>query len=76
MYDPEDGCLPANTVSWTLSGHGSLGTGDNIVLAGLSDGTYTLTLSASDSSAQAAEKSITFRIGAVGPAYLPIVLKQ
>jgi hypothetical protein len=77
VYDPKDGYLPGAALDWTLSGHGSLGTGEAVSLTGLADGPYTLTLTASDSSDQVAVKSITFRIGEAGGVriYLPFVMR-
>jgi hypothetical protein len=39
------------------------------------DGTYTLTLSAGDSSAQAGVRSIVFSIGEARHVYLPVVMR-
>lgn len=63
-------------MGWTLSGQGSVGTGDIIILSGLADGEYTLTLTATDISAQAGVESITFRVGEVRHVYLPVILRQ
>lgn len=75
VYDPEDGYLPAEEMSWTLSGQGSLGTGDNIVLDDLEDGKYMLTLMATDSNEHTGSKTISFRIGEKNEVYLPTILK-
>ena len=64
VYDPEDGYLPTGVMSWTLSG-APVGYGNNIPLAGLEDGVYTLTLSAGDDDAQIGETTISFMIGGV-----------
>ena len=75
VYDPEEGYLPSNVISWNLSGHGSLGAGENIVLDGLEDGQYSLTLTATDSNAQIGSKTISFRIGERNQVYLPAILR-
>lgn len=76
IYDPEDDYLPAAVMSWTLSGTGLVGLGDNIVLEDLADGNYSLTLSAADSRGQTGSKTISFRIGEEQRVYLPALLKQ
>ncbi len=86
VYDPEEGYLPAEVMSWALSGTGLIGVGDNITLTGLASGTYTLTLTAVDSNAQLGSASITFTIiepiieppGPGGPSalYLPMITKD
>jgi hypothetical protein len=77
-YDPEDGHLPRDALYWNLFGHGSLGNGEAVSLAGLAGGQYTLTLTASDRSAQVAVKSITVRSGEASDTgvYLPLVLRN
>jgi outer membrane protein assembly factor BamB len=74
-YDPEDGYLPTDRLSWTLSGQGSPGPGNNLVLSGLADGEYTLTLTVADADAQHGTDAITFRIGPPRDVYLPTILK-
>jgi hypothetical protein len=86
VYDPEQGYLPTEVMSWTLSGIGPIGVGDNITLTNLAGGTYTLTLTAYDSNDQAGSASISFTIieptikppEPEGPTelYLPMITKD
>jgi hypothetical protein len=79
-YDPEDGYLLTNVMSWTLSGLGQVGLGDKIALSGLEDGQYTLTLTVADSNSQVASKSISFILGdpdeSASNVYVPMVVKS
>jgi outer membrane protein assembly factor BamB len=79
VYDPEDGYLAPEALSWSVSGLGTVGSGEALMLSGLTDGEYTLTLNASDSNAQGGSTSVTFQIGElpiVHRVYLPVILEK
>jgi hypothetical protein len=75
-YDSEDGYLPSNVISWTLSGRGIAGTGESLDLDELLDGRYTLTLTTSDSADQVRARSVSFTVGGPRFVYLPLALRS
>jgi PKD repeat protein len=56
--DPEDGALSGNAVRWNSDLDGQLGTGVSVSTAGLSVGTHTITVTATDSGGRAASTSV------------------
>ncbi len=60
-YDAEDGLLEANSLSWSSSIDGSLGTGSS-VLATLSLGQHKITLTATDSDGQTGSNQVTINV--------------
>jgi hypothetical protein len=75
-YDPEDGSLPDEALSWESDRDGLLGHGETLVLSGLtlSPGWHTITLHAADSDSQIGSASINLFIG--HRVYLPVILKS
>ncbi len=67
--DPEDGALDPASFHWTLNGQDA-GTGEELLLAGLAPGTYTLNLQVQDSAALTHSTTITFFVDPVG---IPLV---
>ncbi len=57
-YDPEDGFLPEQSLQWSSSVDGPLGTGRLLQATGLSRGEHTISLFGSDSDGQTIEASI------------------
>ncbi len=77
-YDAEDGTLPTIVLSWTLTTQGGLGYGNNLKLAGLADGQYTLSLTVTDADDQTSSTSVTFQIIQIrdtDAVYLPTIIK-
>jgi len=74
-YDPEEGYLPPDSLHWSLSGQGTLGSGEQLVLSDLADGAYTLMLFASSAGGQSNSRAVSFTIGGASEIYLPIILK-
>jgi hypothetical protein len=68
--DYEDSVLSGNSLVWTSSIDGQIGTGDTVVTNSLSVGTHTITLTATDSGGLTDATSITLSIHPVG---IPIV---
>ncbi len=62
--DPEEGPLPGSALSWTSSLDGTLGTGSSLPVSGLTAGTHTITLTATDRGLLAGTAVITIRINA------------
>jgi hypothetical protein len=58
-YDPEDGQLSGSALSWASDIDGHLGTGDELILASLSQGEHIITLTATDGDANVVSKEIT-----------------
>jgi len=56
-YDPEDGFLPEESLQWSSSVDGPLGTGRLLQATRLSKGGHTISLSGSDSDGQTSEES-------------------
>jgi Tol biopolymer transport system component len=61
-FDPEDGTLDGNSVTWTSSRDGLLGNGQGLTVLDLSVGTHTITLTARDSDNNASTDSITITV--------------
>lgn len=64
--DPEEGELKGADLQWSMSGHGNVGTGTTIDLSpaagGWDPGTYTITLTATDSTGKTAKATSTIQI--------------
>ncbi|MGA1238477.1 MAG: PQQ-binding-like beta-propeller repeat protein, partial [Limisphaerales bacterium] len=63
--DAEDGFLEAGSLVWTLDGTEVVGEGEELFLDGLSVGTHTLNLMATDSALQQAAATVTFVVESV-----------
>ncbi|GAB4412888.1 MAG: hypothetical protein Fur0044_07160 [Anaerolineae bacterium] len=77
-YDLEDGTLGENTLRWTSSRDGNLGTGSQ-VLVNLSQGQHVITLRATDSHGNVATDSINISVEKptiINRVYLPVVVKN
>jgi hypothetical protein len=74
-YDADDGVLAGVSLVWSSNRDGLLGTGANLVAVSLSPGTHMITLTATDSAAQAASAAVPVFSGAVNLLYLPTVRK-
>ncbi|MGA1874645.1 MAG: hypothetical protein ACMUIA_03450 [bacterium] len=61
-FDPEDGALPGNSLVWTSSEEGQIGTGLSFTRNDLSDGEHTITLTATDSEGKTGDSSVTITI--------------
>ncbi len=57
--DVQDGSLPSTTILWSSHINGQLGSGSPFVFAGLTEGTHTITASATDSGGLIGSTSIT-----------------
>jgi hypothetical protein len=76
-FDPEDGSLPDEALTWTSDLDGTLGTGRVVERNDLREGQHTITLSASDSGGNPAAASITLYIRKAGSTvYLPVILRR
>jgi hypothetical protein len=75
-YDPEDGPLSGNALSWWSDRDGLLGRGETVIIPGLtlSTGQHRLTLKATDSDGQTGEAHVTVFIG--HRVYLPVLLRK
>jgi len=71
--DLEDGNLDGAALSWSLDGQ-VRGTGRELLLTGLTPGTYTVELTATDSQQQQAGVSVTFQVGYLR-LWLPAILR-
>ncbi len=60
--DPEDGALTGASLVWTSDLDGQIGTGTTFVTSGLSAGTHTVTLTATDSNAQTGVAVVSFTV--------------
>ncbi len=69
--DIEDGILDSSSLSWSSNLNGPLGTGSSLAInaSTLAEGTHTITLSASDSTARVGTTSISIRIFRTRPAF-------
>jgi hypothetical protein len=78
-YDLEDGQLEDAALVWTSSLDGLLGTGQILYVSDLTTGTHQLTLTATDSQAQATSSTIIIGVGQPidfeYSVYLPVVLR-
>ena len=72
-YDPEDGMLDGEALSWNSDQDGALGTGSQ-VLTELSQGLHTITLMATDSDTNPGTATINVFVGY--KVYLPLTLKE
>ncbi|MDX1665459.1 MAG: hypothetical protein R3272_16850, partial [Candidatus Promineifilaceae bacterium] len=61
-YDLEDGPLSGNSILWTSSIDGELGTGRALSTVNLSTGLHTITAEATDSTGRSAQAQITFEV--------------
>ena len=61
--DPEDGLLDGNSLSWSSDLDGALGTGAELLLADLSFGRHTITVSVTDSAGHTVQASRVVLIG-------------
>lgn len=67
-YDPEDGFLPEDSLQWSSSVDGRLGTGQLLQATGLSEGGHTISLLGSDSDGQKTE--VSFDVFVPEPGFL------
>lgn len=76
--DPEDGFLPGSSLSWSIDEYGELGSGKELDLPLLAEGTYELRLEATDSDGLVDQTSVTFIIAAPQKStiFLPLVTKS
>lgn len=65
--DEEDGELSGDALVWTSHIDGELGTGAQLTVSGLSSGTHTITLAATDSAGEDTSTSITIYVGNSAP---------
>lgn len=61
-YDPEDGVTSPDLLSWSSDIDGILGTGENLSTQQLSEGTHTITLTATDSDENTGIAEITVQV--------------
>ncbi len=62
-YDAEDGTLGDSGLAWSVSGRGAVGVGRDVSIEGLAPGSYTVTLTATDSDQQAGSTSVNILVG-------------
>lgn len=60
--DPEDGTLSGSAVRWTSSLDGTLGSGTSFTTSGLTSGTHTISVTATDSGGRSASASISLTV--------------
>jgi len=60
--DPEDGTLVGDSLLWTATPGGTIGTGGSFTRDDFSIGTYTITLTATDSKASSTSDSVSIRV--------------
>jgi hypothetical protein len=73
-WDPEDGPLPDESLTWESDRDGFLDAGDEVVVSTLSSGHHIITLSATDSEDQVGTATVNIFVR-LPPIYLPIVLR-
>jgi hypothetical protein len=74
-YDADDGLLDGTSLVWSSNRDGVLGTGTNLEAIHLSPGSHVITLTATDSGAQAGSASVLVFSGTAKLVYLPFVRK-
>jgi hypothetical protein len=72
-YDAEDGPLGDEAFAWSSDRDGSLGSGEETVVDGLSTGLHTITLSATDSDGHVTEESVSLWVGS--RVHMPVITK-
>lgn len=60
--DPEDGALTGDSLVWTSSMHGQIGTGTSFTRDDLAAGTHTITLTATDSEDATGSDSVSIKV--------------
>jgi hypothetical protein len=76
-FDPEDGSLPDDSLTWSSDRDGALGRGRTVECNDLSAGEHVITLAVSDSTGYGATAHITLYIRQPLQAlYLPVLLKR
>jgi hypothetical protein len=73
-YDPEDGPLPEDTLTWESDRQGFLGSGAELVISSLEPGTHRVILSGWDSHEMHASAGVTIHVG--HPIYVPVILRM
>jgi len=73
-YDPEDGSLEEESLSWSSDRDGDLGTGADVLASGLSTGPHHITLLAGDSEGMFGAASVDIFVGHA--LYVPVMLKH
>ncbi len=75
-FDIEDGVLPAEALSWSSDRQGALGSGTQLAVTDLQQGSHLITLRATDSDGQSGSAAVAVHVG-VAPTnlYLPILIK-
>jgi hypothetical protein len=75
-YDPEDGSLPDEALSWESDLDGRLGHGETLIVPGLtlSPGWHRITLAATDSDDRTGETHVRVFVGQ--RVYLPVILRS
>ncbi len=61
-YDAEDGSIPENSITWSSSLDGALGTGHSLEVSSLSPGVHRITVQATDSDSMTATHSIYLEV--------------
>ena len=67
VFDPDDGYLDDNVVSWASDVDGFLGNGSDLPVYDLSEGRHEITMTATDSDGNVAADSIVIAVGVGGP---------
>jgi hypothetical protein len=73
-WDPEDGPLPAETLTWESDRDGSLGAGAEVAVSTLSPGRHVITLSATDSDGMESSAGVNVFVGQ--SVYLPLLVRR
>jgi hypothetical protein len=73
-WDPEDGPVPSEDLTWESDRDGFLGSGDEMAVSTLSSGRHVITLSATDSDDQVGTDSVSIFVH-LPPIYLPMMLR-
>jgi hypothetical protein len=72
--DEDGAALTGTSLVWTSSIGGVLGTGETLLLSSLSDGTHTITLTATDALAQTGTASVSITITADAPSLVAVTI--